>query len=376
MNRRNLLKTGGLGAAATMAAPGETMAIFGDRSKTPDYTEVEGVDLITDRTPTQDGFVMPGEWAPHAGTIMVFVPAQNWKGYGLKEARAEWATVANTVSEFEPVTMVVDPADKAAAEQLLTSKIRKIHVPVNDGWSRDSGPMFVKNDAGERRIAGFTFNGWGAKFPPYKDDALLKARLAAHYKNKMYVSPLVLEGGGILQDGEGTIITTEECLLHRNRNPRMDKAEVEQQLKDYLGATKVIWLKHGITPDPVTNGHVDGIAAFAKPGVVLLHQTPHRDDPNFKRLEDAKERLQAATDAKGRRFKVIDLPLAEHVAHMNFYICNGGVVVPTENNARVDEPALEILRDTFPGREVVGVSGVVLSEGGGGVHCITQQVPA
>ncbi len=375
MNRRKLIKTGGLSAAAIMASVSKSMAIFGNKSKTPDYTEVEGVDLITDRTPAQDGFVMPGEWTRHVGTIMVFVPAQNWRDHGLRDAQAEWAEVANTVSEFEPVTMVVDPADKAVAQQLLSSKIRKIYFPVNDGWSRDSGPMFVKK-GGERRIAGFTFNGWGAKFRPYKDDALLKARLAAHYKNKMYVSPLVLEGGGVLQDGEGTIITTEECLLHRNRNPKMNKAEVEQQLKDYLGAKKVVWLKHGITPDPVTNGHVDGIAAFVKPGVVLLHQTPYRDDGNFKRLKDAKERLQAAADAKGRRLKVIDLPLAEHVAHMNFYICNGGVVVPTENNPRADEPSLEVLRDAFPNREVVGVSGRVLSKGGGGVHCITQQIPA
>ncbi len=319
---------------------------------------------------------MPGEWERHRGTIMVFVPAQNWKGYGLDDARKEWATVANTISQFEPLTMVINPPDKAIADTLLSSTITKIQLPVNDGWARDSGPMFLKGPGNERRVAGFTFNGWGGKFPPYHDDALLKARLAAHFQSKMYVSSLVLEGGGVLQDGEGTLITTEECLLHRNRNPRMKKAEVEQELKDYLGAKTVIWLAKGLTPDPVTNGHVDGIAAFAKPGVVLLHQTKDRRDPNYKRLIDAKQRLLKSKDANGRSLKVIDLPLADHVAHMNFYICNGAVIVPTENNPKADEPALEVLRDAFPDRQVIGVSGLILSKGGGGVHCITQQIPA
>ncbi|MEM1294326.1 MAG: agmatine deiminase family protein [Verrucomicrobiota bacterium] len=368
MHRRRFVKWGVLSGASLPAL--QTL-----HAKAPDYTKT-GAKLIGGRTPLADGFRMPGEWERHQGTIMVFVPAQNWKGYGLEDARKEWASVANTVSQFEPVTMVVNPPDKAIAGKMLSSKIKKLYLPVNDGWARDSGPMFLKGPNQERRVAGFTFNGWGAKFPPYDDDALLKARLAAHFRSEMYVSPVVVEGGGVLQDGEGTVITTEECLLHRNRNPRMKKADVEQALKDYLGAKKVIWIAKGLTPDPITNGHVDGIAAFVKPGVVLLHRTDRRLDPNYKRLKDAKERLLETKDAKGRSLKVIDVPLADHVAHMNFYICNGAVIVPTENNPKADEPALEVLRESFPNRQVIGVSGVILSKGGGGVHCITQQIPA
>lgn len=371
MQRRRFVKWGVLSGASLPAFS----PLLARTQSLPDYAQTDA-ELIQETTPAADGFRMPGEWERHQGTIMVFVPAQNWKGYGLEEARKEWAQVANTISQFEPVTMVVNPPDKAIADKLLSSKIKKLYLPVNDGWARDSGPMFLKGPNQERRVAGFTFNGWGAKFPPFADDALLKARLAAHFRTKMYVSPVVLEGGGVLQDGEGTVITTEECLLHRNRNPRLKKTDVEQALKDYLGAKTVIWLGKGLTPDPVTNGHVDGLAAFAKPGVVLLHQTDDRRDPNFRRLNDAKQRLLEAKDAKGRSLKVIDLPLADKVAHMNFYICNGAVVVPTENHPKADEPALEVIQDAFPDRKVIGVSGMILSEGGGGVHCITQQIPA
>ncbi|MEM0968229.1 MAG: agmatine deiminase family protein [Verrucomicrobiota bacterium] len=370
MNRRHTLQLGALTGAGIACSP----RAFG-ASSMPNYSSTEA-SLITTSTPREDGFAMPGEWERHLGTLMVFVPEQNWKHYGLDGARKEWAKVANTIAEFEPVTMVVDPSDRGIASRLLSSEIHPVYLPVNDGWSRDTGPMFVTNSSGERRIAGFVFNGWGNKFPPHDDDALLKARLAAHYQNPMYVSSLVLEGGAVTVDGRGTLITTEECLLHRNRNPQRTKAEVEQQLKEYLGVTKVIWLPKGLTPDPITNGHVDGLAAFARPGVVLLHHTDNRWDPNAKRLQKAKAILEQSRDAEGRLLQVIELPLAEKVAHMNFYLCNGGVIVPTENNPTTDEPALEVLRNTFPKRTVVGIHGSVLAKGGGGIHCITQQIPA
>lgn len=325
----------------------------------------------------EDGYTFPAEWVPHERTLMKFPRAESWSRRKLLPARQEWANVANTVAEFEPVTMAVQPQDQAVAKSMLSSQIELIEMPLNDAWSRDSGPMIVQNKNGDRRIAGFTFNGWGEKFPPYKDDQMAKGRFAAHLGMPMYQSDLVLEGGAVALDGQGTILTTEECLLHPNRNPNWSKARVEAELKVQLGATKVIWLPKGLTPDPITDGHVDGIAAFARPGVVLLHTTDNVFDPNKAITAAAKSILENTTDAQGRRLEIIELPLTSaRVVHMNFYICNGAVVVPVSGKASEDEGPLSIIQDAFPRHKVLGASGRIIASGGGGVHCITQQVPA
>ena len=369
-NRRQFLASaGGVACSSLSCCAEETDDEPETASARPDYGKT-GMKLV-ESTPLADGFTMPAKWDKHEATIMVFPPEQNWKGYGLREARQEWKTVANTISEVEPVQMVVDPRDAKIAQKLLSSEIELLELPVNDGWARDTAPLFLKNTKGERRAAGFIFNGWGAKFPPFKDDALLKARLCAKWNVPMYPINVVAEGGGVLVDGEGTIITTEECLLHKNRNPGVDKATIERRLLDGLGAKKVIWLGRGLTPDPVTDGHIDGMAAYVGPGSVLLHSTMHKSEPNYKILADAKRRLKEATDAKGRKLEVINLPLAKEVGHMNFYICNEAVVVPTAGVKRDDDKPLGILREIFPERKVIGVSSVILAEGGGGVHCIT-----
>jgi agmatine deiminase len=326
-------------------------------------------------TPKADGFYFPAEWRPHDYTIMQFVPAQNWRGYGLKAARRDWARVANTLNEYEPVLMVVDPKDSRIAKKLLSADIELVEYPLNDGWSRDSAPMFVVNDAGERRASNFIFNGWGEKFPPYSDDAKLKARLCRYLNISAYQAPLVSEGGAITTDGEGTLITTKECLLNPNRNPEKSKKAVERILKAYVGVDKVIWLNRGLTPDPITDGHVDGICVFVAPATVMLHTTNDRSDPNYRICQNAKKRLLSETDAQGRPLDIIELPLAWDVAHINFYIANNVVVVPIAGKKRQDEEAMSIIRNAFPERKVVGVSGKILAKGGGGVHCITQQVP-
>lgn len=363
--RRHFLHTA---SAAAMSSP-----LFAATPR-PDYSKTK-VNLISNSTPLADGFYIPGEEQPHEATLMVFPPVQNWKGYGLRAARNEWAEVANAIADYEPVRMVVHPADVKDAKKLLSSEIQLIELACNDGWARDTAPLFLKNAKGERRAAGMIFNGWGAKFPPFSDDALLKAELCAQWNVPFYSIDLKGEGGGVLVDGEGTLIVTEECLLHKNRNPGLDKATVEKRLLEGFGAKKCIWLGSGLTPDPVTDGHVDGMAAFAAPGVVLLHSLEDKSDPNFKILADAKRRLKESTDAEGRKFEVIDLPLASEVGQMNFYICNGAVIVPTAGTEEDDEP-LAILKDIFPKRKIVQVAGNVLGEGGGGVHCITQQIPA
>ncbi|WP_283759932.1 agmatine deiminase family protein [Roseofilum casamattae] len=377
-NRRHflqlsLISTGSLLGISTACSSSSSLTT--SLHSMPNYSRTSAT-LIPDSTPRDDGFFFPAEWQPHDYTIMVFPPAQNWEDNGLEDAYEEWANVANTVQEFEPVLMVVHPDERSIARELLSSEIRLIEFPVNDGWSRDSGPTILVNNKGERRIAGFTFNGWGAKFPPYADDALLKARLSGALEIPMYPTDLVLEGGAIAVDGEGTLITTEECLLNRNRNPHLSQAEIEARLRDYLGVQKVIWLGDGIVPDPVTDGHVDGFCAFAAPGVVLLHTTDDRNDPNYRILQDAKRRLQEAKDARDRTLEIVEIPLGDDLAHMNFYIVNNGIIVPTSGDPEQDDAPLAILREVFPDREVVGVESLTLAEGGGGIHCITQQVPS
>jgi agmatine deiminase len=323
------------------------------------------------------GFYFPAEWEEHECTIMVMPPPQNWKGFGipLKDVRDQWARVANKLSEYERVLMVVRPEDKPAAKAILNAKIELIELPVNDGWARDSGPMFLVNGQGQRRVAGFTFNGWGGKFPPFDDDAALKARLCKHLDVEIKPVDLVLEGGAVAFDGQGTLLTTEQCLLNKNRNAAGDRDSVEKLLNQSLGTTKVIWIGKGLEPDPVTDGHIDGIAAFARPGTVLLHTTDDKGDRNYKICQDAKRRLQDSTDANGKRLEVVELPLDADLSHMNFYIANKCVLVPVTARHKENERPLAILREVFPKHDVVGIDGTVLAKGGGGIHCITQQVP-
>lgn len=375
LSRRQFLTAASAGAAAAMIPQTATPA---DKlNEMPNY-RTTGARLITNSTPAADGYRYPAEWKNHERCIMVLPPPQNWRGTGVSIAdmRAQWADVANTLSQFESVLMVVHPNDRKEARRLFSSEIEILELPVNDGWSRDSGPMFVVNKHGERRVAGFTFNGWGGKFPPFQDDALLKAKLCAHLKTQMYPIGLVLEGGAVTIDGEGTLITTEQCLLNKNRNAGRSKSDVESMLNASLGTSKVIWLGKGLEPDPVTDGHVDGIACFAAPGVVLLHTTNNRKDRNYPICRDAKRRLSEARDAKDRKLEVIEIPLTSYdVAHMNFYIGNDCVLVPTSGRRREDNRPLAILKEAFPEREVVGVDSTVLAAGGGGIHCITQQIP-
>lgn len=367
MNRRRFL--------ATASAVGLTGPLHARTSRSVDYTRT-GATVIAG-TGRGDGYAFPAEWKRHEKTLMKFPAPQNWPRRQLAAARQEWANVANQIAAFEPVTMAVRPQDHRMARAILSSQIELIEMPLNDAWSRDSGPMIVQNRPGDRRIAGFTFNGWGRKFPPYQHDQLAKGRFASYLDMPMYQSDLVLEGGAVALDGQGTLLTTEECLLHRNRNPGWTKEQIEAELKAQLGVTKIIWLPKGLTPDPITDGHVDGIAAFAAPGVVLLHTIYDRSDPNTKITAAAKRILENATDAKGRRFEVIEVPLTSFdVVHMNFYICNGAVIVPVSGKKSEDATPLGILQEAFPRHKVIGVSGRMIGGGGGGVHCITQQVPA
>lgn len=299
----------------------------------------------------------------------------------LQAAKLEYAAVANAVSAFEPVTMVVtDPVAAAEAASLLSGEVELVEIALDDSWMRDNGPIFAVDHTGKRAGVHFRFNAWGEKFEGWERDEAAGGLLAARYGDLVYDAPLVLEGGSILIDAAGRLVTSEQCLLSPSRNPTLVRAEIEQALADYLGASEVIWLGAGSVEDRDTDGHIDGFAVFTDRGELLLQSAP-AGDPDHEAMAENLERAVAAG------LEVIDFPTIAHGevggervpnTYLNCYLCNGGVIVPVAGGpaADSDDEALERLRVAFPEREVVGVPGLVLSYGGGGPHCITQQVPA
>jgi agmatine deiminase len=334
-------------------------------------------------TPAAAGLSMPPEWTPHERTLMAWPCRRELWGGQLEAAKAESAGVANAIAAFEPVTMVArDAADAAEARAALDGNVEIFQHPVDDSWLRDSGPIFVVDhpDEPSRRVGvHFGFNAWGHKFEGYENDQTIGRVLAEHVGSEVVRAPLILEGGSIAVDGTGVLLTTEQCLLHPNRNPSLTKDEIAQHLKDYLGVTQVVWFGEGLVEDKDTDGHVDLIAAFTKPGTVLL-QRAAADNPNHDNMARNREIAVAAG------LDVIDFdPLAyaevdgERVvaSYMNFYVGDRFVIVPVAGRPELDEEALARITEAFDGaKDVIGVPGVVHAFGGGGPHCITQQVPA
>jgi agmatine deiminase len=331
---------------------------------------------------------MPAEYAPHERCLIAWPTRtrEYWGGYYML-AQHTSAAIARAIARFEPVLVLARPGEGAEARSYCGSDgVEVLELPLDDSWIRDSGPIFLRDRSGEVAVADFAFNSWGERYLPYDQDALISERIADHLGVRRYATPMVLEGGSITVDGEGTLITTESCLLHPSRNPGLTKDEIEQGLKDYLGVEKVIWLASGLglEEDPDTDGHVDGVAAFIGPARVLLHMVRDPSHPDHANLTENRRRLET-TDALGRPLEVVELDVrSAPVAvggrsivetYVNFYQANGAVVVPTAGNAD-DLPALELLGEIFAEREVVGVPAPVVGYGGGGIHCITQQVPA
>ncbi|MDX6640502.1 MAG: agmatine deiminase, partial [Solirubrobacteraceae bacterium] len=265
----------------------------------------------------------------------------------------------------------------AAARAACAGEFEVLVLAIDDSWVRDCGPIFTRVADGTRVGVHFGFNAWGERFSPWDADEAAGGVLAERYGDAVVRAPFVLEGGSIAVDGEGTLITTEECLLHPNRNPSMSREQIEDGLREHLGAETIVWLGKGLSEDRDTDGHVDLIAAFTRPGEVLLQSGPPGTEDE-ERMEDNRERLEAAGLTVHRLDPLPHVGLAGEqvaVSHMNFYLCNGGVVVPVTGQAS-DAEALETIAAAYPEREVVGVPGAILAYGGGGPHCITQQVPA
>jgi agmatine deiminase len=347
---------------------------------------VTGVSASEEETAAALGLAMPAEWAVHELTLMAWPARLELWGDRLAEAKAEYAAVARAIAAFEPVLVVAAPGSSKEVRDACGSGVRVLEVPIDDSWMRDSGPIFVTGPGGRRAGVDFRFNGWGDKFGPYDHDDAMNRTLLPRLGIDRLAADLVLEGGSITVDGEGTLIATEQCLLHPNRNPGLEREEIEGRLRAYLGVDTVVWIAHGLLEDHDTDGHVDNVAHFVAPGLVLAQTVDDPADPNHERLAENALRLRSAVDARGRRLEVVEvgvLPRAEVrgasgvVPYVNLYVANGVVVVPTcGDDPDRDREVLGKLSSVYAGREVVGVPGRMLAEGGGGVHCITQQVPA
>jgi agmatine deiminase len=355
-------------------------------------------------TPRADGYRMPGEFEQHAGCWMAWPERpDNWR-LGAKPAQHAFAAVAEAINVCEPVTVGVSDAQFDHCRALLSPSIRVVELASDDAWMRDTGPTFLLDGVGGRRGVDWRFNAWGGLdgglYFPWDRDERVAGKVLEIEGAERYRAPIVLEGGSIHVDGEGTVMATEECLLNPNRNPELTREQIERVLFEHLGAEKMIWLGRGVYNDE-TDGHIDNLACFARPGVVLLTWSQDESDPQHAISRDAHERLQAATDARGRSIEVLRLPspgpitiTAEEAqgvdavpgslprragdrlaaSYVNFYPANGRVVFPLLDE-RHDEAAAALLRGCFPEREVVGVPAREILLGGGNIHCITQQVP-
>ncbi|MDO4521920.1 MAG: agmatine deiminase [Eubacteriales bacterium] len=348
---------------------------------------------------------MPGEFEEHRGTLMIWpVRPGSWPNGGVA-AKQAFCTVMEAILESEEVWLLADEAHLEEAKRMAPVGVQVLELESDDAWARDVGPTFVEEND---RIVGidWEFNAWGGRVDGLyvhweKDD-----RVASEFCKKTgypveNAHPFVLEGGSIHSDGEGTILTTASCLLSKGRNPLLTKEQIEEKLRTYLGAEKVIWLPRGIYQDE-TNEHVDNVCAFVRPGEVVLAWTDDKEDPQYALSLACLEQLKQVTDAKGRKLKVHKLPIpavpitvqeedlqgyefeegedqreaGERLAasYVNFYITNGGVLVPQFGDVK-DETAVQIMGELFPDRRIYPILARDILLGGGNIHCITQQIP-
>jgi agmatine deiminase len=346
-----------------------------------------GMSMTSQASPkSKKPWVMPDEAEPHARTWMAFGAKEGvWGKKLLPHVQSNLATIALSIAQFEPVSMLVRPADLAVAKFLMGQQVKLIACPLDDLWIRDSGPVFVKSPSGVKAGVDFNFNGWGEK-QSHNYDAEVAAFVASQAKVKRIESELVLEGGGVEVDGAGTAIITESCVLNDNRNPGVSKAECERELKARLGLDKIIWLP-GIKGKDITDGHTDFYARFCKPGVVVAAFDPDPQSFDHAVTERHLKILRAAKDAQGRSLEVVVLEAPSKIrprfenkdfaaGYINFYVCNGAVIAPEFGDAKADTAAKDKLQQLFPKRKIVQINIDAIAAGGGGIHCTTQQEPA
>ncbi|MFF3176719.1 agmatine/peptidylarginine deiminase [Streptomyces sp. NPDC057900] len=384
--RSALLTFAGVGAAVlgvSACGPGE-LARKGDASGAPSE------DAPSEDAPSRDsegtgGRHMGAEWESHTRTFMSWPALESVWGEDLPYVREDIARVARAVAEYEEVVLMARPSQRAAAQKACGSQVEAIPLEVDDLWARDTVPVFVK-DSGKVTGVDFNFNGWGNK-QVHRNDARVGRTLLREYGIPRVQAPLVAEGGSFESDGEGTLLVTESSIVNKNRNPGRTRDQIEAELKRTLGLQKVIWLA-GVRGEDITDAHVDSLVRFAAPGVVLLDKSfPGMPADSWSRSSDqARSVLSRATDARGRRFQIIDLPQPDLdritgrgddfvSSYANFYVANGAVFMPKFGDRAADDRARGILQEQYPERDIVQVKIDAIASGGGGIHCSTHDQP-
>jgi len=349
----------------------------------------------TTQTPASLGYTFPAEWEPHAGT---------WFSWPRPEGISfpdKYHTVPETLArifrEIAKREQVHVNVPNGNYERIVRQQLNEHgcplqniffhHIKTNESWCRDHGPAFVVKRAanGRRRaaIVDWAFNAWGGKYPPYDDDDAVPTRIALELKLPVFYPKVVMEGGSVEFNGAGTVLTTTDCLLNKNRNPQLSKQQIEQYLKDYYGQKHICWLTGGIEGDD-TDGHIDDLARFISPTKVVIAVEDDPKDDNYKILKSARRQLEKLRDQDGRPFEIIEIPMPGVVEHdgqrlpatyVNFYFINGALLVPTYRHRKNDRRAIEILQSHVPDREVIGIDSVELIWGLGAIHCLSQQQP-
>ena len=342
--------------------------------------------LNAGKSPGDLGFVMPAETAPHAGCWMSWIHDDHPDVWGarLEDAERAFVRIAAAIAAFEPVHVLTDPGQARHARARLPDSVRVVPMPQDDLWFRDTGPLFVQDKTGRTIGTNLHFRNWGNKFPVTPGDRDIGAALVRNLGLPLFQSTLHGEGGGLISDGAGTVITTETCMMNPNRNPGMTKADVEELLDHALGARKVIWLP-GDEDEWITDGHIDGVLTFASPGHVLFEDNPDNEHPHQRVCRENLAALRGQTDARGREIEITRLDEAyafpsenENTAtsYVNCYIANGGVILPRFGTPQTDDAAAETFARAFPTRQIVQVDITDICWNGGGIHGMTQQQPA
>lgn len=339
-------------------------------------------------------FRMPAEWSQHTATQLNWPSnRETWPGDRLDRVIEVYLDIIETLHTYEPIVLLADVSVKIEeVKEILSSRnidLSAVHIyrkAINDVWARDCGPIFIKNSSGDAMITDWDYNAWGSKYPPFDSDNAIPEWFSDTFGIKRISMNMVLEGGSIETNGDGILLTTESVLLNKNRNPDMTKSEIEKKLQTYLGIDKVIWLKGGLAGDD-TDGHIDDLSRFLNQNTILTVVSQDPNDINYKTLQENLRLLQSATNKEGKPFHIVELPLpktriegttvdgSEYVpaSYANFYIANGVVLVPMYD-PEYDEIALDLFKEYFTDRDIIGINCSDLVWGQGSIHCITQQL--
>ncbi len=339
--------------------------------------------------PSNLNYKMPAEWVRHSRTYISW-PVQSSMCYpeDYDAVCLGYIEIIQAIAEFEPVTVVANPTDSERLTRIFQNdRIEILTIDHNDAWLRDNGPTFLIHDTEGLAGVNWQFNAWGGKYAPWDLDDRVAPQILDAAGLKRFDAPLVMEGGSLHVDGEGTLLTTEQCLLNPNRNPELTREQIETELKKFLNVRKVVWLKNGLDGDE-TDGHIDNIACFVAPSKILIQICDDPEDENYQITQENLKILGKETDALGRRFELISIQqppklcdtetgLRYTLSYLNFYFVNGGLILPVFGGkaAETDSLAIQVLGELFPERRIRTVDGMAIIREGGNVHCTTQQMP-